>query len=467
MRVSAADATAREPRRSRRNKQRFLALVKEFGATYFPLPSDLLGLFMRMPLVFLVAAVLSVASIPVSAQPQLAWYWYEIAQNDSVAGGDLVVELKVASDRVAPPQNRLRSATLDLLFDMTEVQFTEALISDLMAHDDSTNSYSYYHTLAPAPGDSMMRLTAFSFLDDADLEELGFVIGFDPVSIAKYRFTIKPPGLTLAPPRLETVAVSAVVTFLDFLECTPDGYDGCTMELGSPAAGPSIYVSAKLLLEGAHVSPEEMSAPSAFLNSIPLSQPFADPVYDGTPFEYDSLVTLASIPSDMIDWVLVSLRTGPEADTEVLGSRGAAVLRNDGRIVTTTGETFSFPSVQPGNYFMVVRQRNHMAVMTAITVDVNDGLGLWDFSSAQSQAFSLDGNPMQDMGDGSFALLPGDANLDGQVTVSDFNIWLQATKSVATGYQLSDFDMDGQVTASDFNVWLKATKAVVVSQVPE
>lgn len=397
---------------------------------------------------------------------QQAWYWYEIVQNDSVPGGDLIVDLKVASDRIAEPQNRLRSAALDLIFDTTQIAFAEALDSDLILHNDTTDVYGIHHDLAPAPGDSLMRLTAFSMIDDEELEDLGFVIGLDPVCMAKYRFSIKPPGLTVEPPMLETVEISATVTFLDFLECTPDGLDGCTMFLESPSAGPAIHVSSKVLLQGAHSDSAAMASSGGFQAQIPLAQPFSDPAFDSTPLEYDSLVSLSSIPPDMIDWVLVSLRTDVEPETEIPGSKRAAILLNDGRIRGTNGQTLSFPGVAPGTYFMVVRHRNHLAIMTPTVVDVDDGLGLWDFTFAASQAYTTSGPALKDMGDGSFAMKTGDSSLDGQVTAADFNMWLLDTKAVVTGYVLTDFNLDGQVTAADFNVWLQSTKAAARTEVP-
>lgn len=63
-------------------------------------------------------------------------------------------------------------------------------------------------------------------------------------------------------------------------------------------------------------------------------------------------------------------------------------------------------------------------------------------------------------------MFAGDGTVDGQVTVSDFNLWLVDTKAVATGYLQTDFDLDVQVTASDFNLWLVNTKAVATSKVP-
>ena len=66
------------------------------------------------------------------------------------------------------------------------------------------------------------------------------------------------------------------------------------------------------------------------------------------------------------------------------------------------------------------------------------------------------------------AYLPGDANLDGFVDASDFNLW-NANKFTATASWCSgDFTVDGFVDASDFNIWNshKFTASDVVA-VPE
>ena len=65
--------------------------------------------------------------------------------------------------------------------------------------------------------------------------------------------------------------------------------------------------------------------------------------------------------------------------------------------------------------------------------------------------------------------LPGDANLDGFVDASDFNIW-NANKFTANAAWCSgDFNADGLVDASDFNIWNanKFQSADSVHMVPE
>ena len=51
------------------------------------------------------------------------------------------------------------------------------------------------------------------------------------------------------------------------------------------------------------------------------------------------------------------------------------------------------------------------------------------------------------------AYLPGDANLDGVVDASDFNVWNANKFTSTTDWTRADFNADGVVDASDFNVW--------------
>ena len=49
--------------------------------------------------------------------------------------------------------------------------------------------------------------------------------------------------------------------------------------------------------------------------------------------------------------------------------------------------------------------------------------------------------------------LPGDANLDGVVDVSDFNVWNQNKFNAVAAWCSGDFNVDGSVDVSDFNIW--------------
>ena len=67
---------------------------------------------------------------------------------------------------------------------------------------------------------------------------------------------------------------------------------------------------------------------------------------------------------------------------------------------------------------------------------------------------------------GVWAMIAGDANADGYITTSDYNLWLPENNSAASGYLATDMNLDGNVTTSDYNLWLPNNNAARFSQVP-
>lgn len=69
----------------------------------------------------------------------------------------------------------------------------------------------------------------------------------------------------------------------------------------------------------------------------------------------------------------------------------------------------------------------------------------------------------------NYRALPGDANGDLRVDVSDFNIWNANKFSSGTDWITGDFNGDGNTDVSDFNIWnaKKFTSADRVATVPE
>jgi glucose/arabinose dehydrogenase len=229
--------------------------------------------------------------------------------------------------------------------------------------------------------------------------------------------------------------------------------------------GPVVTAQLTAFLEGAFLGSSVMDTTLLATNAIPKVQPFADSMYDATFLEFDTPLLVDSIPSGVVDWVLVDLRTATSAASTV--ARNVGFVRRDGTILGPAGEPgLVFPTVDSTSYYVVVSHRNHAAVMSLSAVDFSSGQGSWDFSTAMTQGYTLGPDPLRSLGGGTFGLIAGDVDVDGQITAGDFNTWLLETKSVLTGYVGSDFDLDGQVTASDFNLWLVNTKAVRSSQVP-
>jgi hypothetical protein len=76
--------------------------------------------------------------------------------------------------------------------------------------------------------------------------------------------------------------------------------------------------------------------------------------------------SVESIPENVVDWVLVQLREAENG--EAVYSR-SSFLHKDGRIVADDGNTGRlFLEVYPGDYWLVIKHRNHLPVMSAETV---------------------------------------------------------------------------------------------------
>jgi hypothetical protein len=191
--------------------------------------------------------------------------------------------------------------------------------------------------------------------------------------------------------------------------------------------------------------------------AIPKKHP-----YGAAPWNYTGTDSVLAVPAGVIDWVLVTLRSGTAANTGV--DTVAAFIMKSGAIVGLDGSSpLFFPGVKYGNYYVVLRHRNHLAIMTKNTLVLNRASAQYDFTTAQDKAYGT--SPMLQVGS-KFCLYTGDANLDGQITTGDFTAWLVNAKAALTGYTLTDFNCDAQNSAGDFSLWLANAKSAATSKVP-
>jgi hypothetical protein len=219
----------------------------------------------------------------------------------------------------------------------------------------------------------------------------------------------------------------------------------------------SLLLTCKVFLQG----PFNNGVMTTDLNSlgiIPLNQP-----YNTGPWNYSGTESVSSIPSNIVDWVLIELRNTYNGSSV---GRRAAFLKNDGSIVDLDGSSpVKFSTISDGDYYIVVRHRNHLAVMSATAQSFSTGaITDYDFTTAQSKAYGT--NAMKDLlGNATvFGMFGGNGNGDGFITASDKNIsWFQQNGSI--GYFSGDFNLNTFVTAGDKNlIWFPNNG--LISQVP-
>ncbi|MGB1205680.1 MAG: S8 family serine peptidase [Chitinophagales bacterium] len=194
-------------------------------------------------------------------------------------------------------------------------------------------------------------------------------------------------------------------------------------------------------------------------NLLPLSQPF-----NVLPWSYngvEEVMSVEEIPVDVVDWVMLEVR-------DVLGEniieQKAAFLLADGNIVDVNGQYagVAFYNLQENeSYFLIIRSRNHLDVMSSNLITAQNGRLIYDFTTSASQAML---NQMVEVGDNIFALHAADFDGNGIINISDFNIYNQQSSQI-NSYIAADADLDGHVTIADFNFYLLNRNLVGFQQI--
>ena len=123
----------------------------------------------------------------------------------------------------------------------------------------------------------------------------------------------------------------------------------------------TISANLKVYLEGPYSGGGAMTTTLNTNNLIPLN---SNSAYSTSTYGYTASVVTSIPNSDIVDWVLVELRTGTASGTKV--ATRAAFLKSDGTIVDVDGKSpVHFPALFDANYYVVVRHRNHLAIMSA------------------------------------------------------------------------------------------------------
>lgn len=200
----------------------------------------------------------------------------------------------------------------------------------------------------------------------------------------------------------------------------------------------------KVYLQGAQPGASGMSTTLNTLGLLPLDQP-----YDTLSWSYGGTESLSSIPATMTDWVLVELRSA----TNVVAARKAAWLASDGQVHSADGLTGLLFEVPAGNYYIAIKHRNHLPVMSALPLTLSDSLR-YDFSDTAS--YPVYGRCVIRTASGLVTMISGDINRDNALKYSGpsndrsfvqskiGSILPSATlTSTVNGYFIEDLNMNG------------------------
>ncbi len=217
----------------------------------------------------------------------------------------------------------------------------------------------------------------------------------------------------------------------------------------------NLKANIKVYLQGAY-SGSAMIAALADNSFLPSYQP-----YNSTPWNYNGSEKISiSNLNGVVDWVLVELRNA-QNPTQIV-SRRAGLLRNDGVLLETDGTTgITFNNLLYGSYYISVRHRNHLAVMSSSPIQLAPS-NSYDFTKSLTSAFGQ--NAEVELVSGVFGMYAGDGNADGNIDDTDRNsIWSNQNGNM--GYLNGDFNLDCGVTVKDTNNFWNVNQGKV-TQIP-
>ncbi len=199
-----------------------------------------------------------------------------------------------------------------------------------------------------------------------------------------------------------------------------------------------MYCQIKAFLQGAYVTGGTMR--HDLTSYLPLVSP------------YNSAEVITALPdvspNYIVDWVQVQLRAtynGP-----ILQSQSCFLLE-DGRVVDVNGNpNISFEYLDNLNYYVILRHRNHLGVMSAAPYSLSLEASLATFVdlSISGSAYGGDGSGAKVMEPGVLALFTGD--VDGNRFVQNLDIYTYSVPALGlSGYQAADSDLNGLVQNID------------------
>jgi hypothetical protein len=180
-----------------------------------------------------------------------------------------------------------------------------------------------------------------------------------------------------------------------------------------------VELAIKVLLQGAY-NPltGRMNDQLRQQGLIPLEEPYAA-IRAQFPASFEAIphhimetttpeVLAVAGPNAVVDWIWVELRPAQSPET-VLATR-SGLLQADGDVVDMDGiSPLVFGDVYIGQYYVMVRHRNHLGAMTAAPVDIDRDAGAFvDFSSAALPTYGQHGlAARRALGSGIYGLYAG------------------------------------------------------------
>ncbi|MBK7762450.1 MAG: S8 family serine peptidase [Bacteroidetes bacterium] len=235
-----------------------------------------------------------------------------------------------------------------------------------------------------------------------------------------------------------------------------------TLNLSITNTSPGIIVSPKVFLSGPYNTTLGLMHDSLRTNNlIPLTEPYSYPPYNFPQFAYSGGETmnasLLSISGNdaIIDWVYLELRLASNPTVRIATKR--CLLQRDGDVVSHVDgiSPISFTNELPGAYYVSIKHRNHIGVMTATAISLNSSNTVIDFTNNDPVWINPTIVNAPRKVEGNVRLLfSGDANFNKATKYNGYlndkdkvlsAVGFGTPNNVVSGYRSEDVNMDSKV----------------------
>jgi len=222
-----------------------------------------------------------------------------------------------------------------------------------------------------------------------------------------------------------------------------------------------VQVSPKALLSGAYMGGGMMQDSLRSRGVLPTSEPYTAlnftpigcPGYAGGEATSAAMFTTTG-NNAIVDWVHVEIRNTDAAYSKVATQN--ALIQRDGDIVDVNGNALTFNCVCPGNYYVTVKHRNNLGVMTANSLALTATTQLVDFTTP-TPVWTKPGvtNAARETAGAWRLMWPGDTRTDKNVKYNGLNndkepilyaVGIATPNNILEPvYRTEDANMDGRV----------------------
>lgn len=261
-------------------------------------------------------------------------------------------------------------------------------------------------------------------------------------------------------------AFSGVDTFRYVVSDSTGLSDEATVFLTINAGTKELLLWARVMLQGpVDDQTGAMNDDLRELGMLPLMEPYSRfrfcPILTGGGERIRDTVLLDQGLQSIVDWVWIELRD--KSDPTVVVATRSGLVQSDGDVVDLDGiSPLSFGEMDPDSFFVAIRHRNHLGIMTADPVWLSGvpTAPQVDFSNPNTLLWGSNGS----VSVGSMAcLIAGDTDGDGKVIYAGpgndgswiftrvFSDPLNSSglpNFIAAEYHYGDTDMDGSIIYS-------------------